>query len=66
MYRTLPSLREYVLIEQDQPRVTTFFRNEAQHWEDTDVADLKQRIELRSIDSEISLSRICKNINFDA
>ena len=66
MYRTLPSLKEYVLVEQDQPRVTTFFRNEAQHWEDTDVAGLAQGARLRSADAEISLARIYKNIRFEA
>ena len=44
MYRTLPSLREYVLVEQDQARITTFYRNEAQHWEDTDVEGLTESI----------------------
>ena len=66
MYRTLPSLKEYVLVEQDQARVTTFFRNEAQHWEDTDVAGVEQSVRLRSINGEVSLARIYKNINFDA
>ena len=64
MYRTLPSLREYVLIEQNRPYVTTFFRNEAQHWEDTDVSDLNQSVHLRSVGEEIPLARIYKNIDF--
>ncbi len=65
MYRTLPSLKEYVLVEQDQARVTTLFRNDAQHWEDTDVVGLDQSVRLRSIESEITLARIYKNITFD-
>lgn len=64
-YRTLPSFSEYVLIEQDRPMVTTFFRNEAGHWEDADVSGLEQSVRLRSIDCEIPLARIYKNINFD-
>lgn len=64
MYRTLPSPREYVLIEQNHPYVTTFFRNQARHWEDTDVSDLNQSVRLRSIDEEIPLARIYKNIDF--
>jgi Uma2 family endonuclease len=64
MYRTLPSLREYVLIEQDRPYVTTFFRNQARHWEDTDASDLNQSVRLRSVGEEIPLARIYKTIDF--
>lgn len=64
-YRTIPSLREYVLVDQDQPRVTTFFRNDAQHWEDADVTGMKETVRLQSIDCDIPLSRIYKNISFE-
>jgi Uma2 family endonuclease len=64
-YRTIPSLREYVLVDQDQPRVTTFFRNEARHWEDADAIGLEATVRLRSIDCEVPLARIYKNINFE-
>ena len=66
MYRTLPSLQEYVLIEQGRPFVTTFFRNDAGHWEDTDVSTLDQSVRLRSVDSEVPLAQLYKNIDFDA
>ncbi len=64
MYRTLPSLREYVLVEQSCPYVTTFFRNQAEHWEDTEVSDLNQSVCLRSVGKKVSLAQIYKNINF--
>ena len=66
MYRTLPSLKEYVLVEQEQPRITTFYRNEAQHWEDTDVEELTNSIALRSVDGALALSNVYKGIDFDA
>ncbi len=65
MYRTLPSLTEYVLVEQDQPRVTTFFRNAANHWEDNDVTGLEGNVRLQSVAGEISLARVYKNIDFE-
>ncbi len=65
MYRTLPSLKEYVLVEQDQPRVTTFFRNAANHWEDTDVTGREGILRLQSVAEEIPLARVYKNIDFD-
>lgn len=64
MYRTLPSLREYVLVEQDQPRITIFFRNAANHWEDTDVTDREGSVRLQSVAGEIPLARVYKNIDF--
>lgn len=66
MYRTLPSLSECVLIEQDRPRVTTFYRNEAGHWQDTDVIDLDQSVRLQSLDGDVSLARLYKGIDFTA
>ncbi len=65
VYRTPPSLREYVLVEQDQPRVTTFFRNAANHWEDTDVMGQEGVLHLQSVAAEIPLARIYKNIEFE-
>ena len=64
MYRTLPSLREYVLVEQDHPSVTTFFRNPAGHWEDTDQADPSGKVQLRAIDGEIPLAQLYKGVDF--
>lgn len=64
MYRTLPSLREYVLVEQDQPRITTFFRNATNHWEDNDVVGREGVARLSSVAGEIPLARIYKNIEF--
>lgn len=65
-YRTLPFFREYVLIDQDRAMVTTLYRNDAGHWEDMDVTGLDQSVRLRSIDAEIPLSRIYKNIDLNA
>ncbi len=56
--------REYVLVKQDQPRVTTFFRNAANHWEDTDVTGLESTVRLQSVVGEISLARVYRSINF--
>ena len=66
MYRTLPSLREYVLVEQDRPYVTTFFRNEAGHWEDADVSELTQSVRLRSVAGEVPLAQVYKKVDFSA
>jgi len=65
-YRTIPSFQEYLLIDQDRPQVTTFYRNEARHWEDNDIMGLDKTVTLRSVDCEIPLSRIYKNIDFGA
>ncbi len=59
-YRTLPSFKEYVLVNQFKPMVTTFFRKAAHHWEDQDVEGTDKSVRLQSIDCEIALSRIYK------
>ena len=60
-YRTIPSLREYVLVDQDQPRVTTFFRNDAQHWEDADAIGLEENVRLRSRSEERRVGKECRS-----
>lgn len=64
-YRTLPSFKEYVLVNQDKPMATTFFRKAAHQWEDKDVEGMEQNIRLQSIDCDIPLSRIYKGVDFE-
>jgi Uma2 family endonuclease len=62
-YRTLPSFKEYVLIEQDEFKVEIWHRAEENTWKITTVTDEEGSIYLNSIGISISLSDIYENID---
>jgi Uma2 family endonuclease len=63
-YKSLASFKEYVLVEQDMPEVTCFYRQAEKVWEEAWADQLEQKIHLKSLDIHLSLSRIYKNIEF--
>lgn len=63
-YKTIPSFKEYVLVQQDMCRVETFYREEPNLWRETIVNDLDSKIQLASLGVSIDLKKIYKNIKF--
>jgi Uma2 family endonuclease len=63
-YRLLPSFQEYILVEQDNPLVESWYRAKPNTWEITNETDLIKSITLRSIGVSISLEDIYENIDF--
>jgi Uma2 family endonuclease len=63
-YRELPSLIEYLTIEQDQPRVEHWTRQSGDHWDFVEYRDLAQSIQLTSIDCVLPLAEIYDKIEF--
>ncbi len=65
-YQTIVSLREFVLIAQDQPRMERFLRNEDGTWTPATVAGLDQTLQLPSIGITVSLAEIFHGVDFTA
>lgn len=63
-YKTLPTFREYVLIEQNKYVVETRFREEPDLWREKTYTDITDRIMLRSIGCSIALSDLYRKIQF--
>ncbi len=63
-YRQLPSLREYVLISQHEPRVELFVRQTDGNWLLTDLFGLDHTLKLVSLGCEIPLGEIFTRIVF--
>ncbi|HVK04482.1 MAG TPA: Uma2 family endonuclease [Armatimonadaceae bacterium] len=64
-YRRLESLREYVLISQDQRRVEKFTRrNDSGEWVFTEVSDADGALRLDSLDLELPLAEIYDRVTF--
>ena len=65
-YRKIPSLREYVLISQDEPMIQRFLRNDDDTWTLSVVADLNQSIRLQSLGIELPLAEVYERVDFTA
>jgi Uma2 family endonuclease len=63
-YRRIPSLREYVLVSQEEPRVERYLRNDDETWTLTIANGLDQSIELSSLKVTLPLSEIFLRVDF--
>ena len=62
-YRRLESLREYVLVAQDQVRVERYTR-QGDEWRLTELSRLEETLQLESIGCAVALSRIYAKVLF--
>ena len=65
-YQTLPSLSEYVLVSQTEPRIEQFLRQERNRWLLTTATGIEARIDLPSIQCELALAEVYLKVAFDA
>lgn len=65
-YRQLPSLREYVLISQDEPVVDTYFREEGNLWEINTYEGLDAQVRLRSLECEVAMSSLYRLADWES
>lgn len=56
-YKHIPSLKEYVLVSQDEPRIEVFRRNDDASWQST-VAQASESAKLASIKCELSVDKV--------
>jgi Uma2 family endonuclease len=63
-YRKLPSLKEYLLVSQDGPKIERFSKNEDGTWMLTIVSGLDQVLDLSSIGVTVSLAEIFDKVDF--
>ncbi len=65
-YRNIESLEEYILISQHKPLIEIFSKNEFGFWLLRDAKGMEASITLNSVDMEIKLSEIYRNVVFDS
>jgi Uma2 family endonuclease len=63
-YRKLASLREYILISQDSPRVERYTLKDDGTWSLSDIEGLDASIELSSIGCALALADVYKKVKF--
>jgi Uma2 family endonuclease len=65
-YRKLPSLVEYLMIDQDEPHVELCTRRPENHWDFVEFDGLTQSLQLTSIGCTLPLAEIYDKIDFPA
>ena len=63
-YQQLDSLREYVLVSQEEAKVTRYFRDDGGAWRYILITGLQQTLALESVSCELPLSEIYDNVTF--
>jgi Uma2 family endonuclease len=63
-YRKIPSLREYVLVSQDCPKVERFSRDADDAWTLTEATGLDQSLDLPAIGVTLSLAGVYDKVDF--
>lgn len=63
-YRTIPSLAEYVLVSQTEPRVETFVKENGKWYIHEDASGMEAEVNLVSLGVKIALGDIYRNVNF--
>ncbi len=64
-YRTIDSLREYVLVSQSECRIERFVRQDDGNWLYSETTDADGSIELSSVACRLPLSRVYHKVDFE-
>ena len=65
LYRSIKTLREYVLVAQNQPRIEKYVVKGDGFWVLSEVSGLDSELQLESIGSSVPLSRIYRKVKFE-
>jgi Uma2 family endonuclease len=57
-YRMVPSLKEYVLVSQDKPKIETYFRQDKNIWQRTVSEGLDKTVLFQYLEYEVALEEI--------
>jgi Uma2 family endonuclease len=63
-YQAVQTLREYLLVSQEETRVTHYARREGGAWERRDVTDVEASLELESVGCALKLRDLYEGVTF--
>ncbi len=64
-YKSIPALREYVLVAQHRPHVTRFYKDDDGRWVHTEANELAETLTLTSVGCDLPLGEICRGVSFE-
>lgn len=65
-YKSIPTLREYLLVAQHRPHVTRLYKEDDGKWVHTEADGLSATLTLDSLGCDLPLSEIYQGVSFDA
>lgn len=64
-YRTVPSIREYVLVSQTEPMVEAFYKQDEKVWQYTVAKGLEETIIFQTLQAELMLKDIYQKVEWE-
>ena len=64
-YRSIPSLQDYILVDQDKAYIEYFKKTAAHEWLFTEIDNIDKSLNLASINTSLTLIDIYDNVHFD-
>jgi Uma2 family endonuclease len=65
LYRDIPTLKEYVLIDSESIHIEVFRLNESNHWELEEYDLIEDELYIKAIDEKILISEIYEGVKFE-
>jgi Uma2 family endonuclease len=62
-YRMVPSLQEYLLISQEEPKIESYYKEEENRWIYTTAKGLDQALPIQSLGFSLSLKEVYRKVN---
>jgi Uma2 family endonuclease len=64
-YRSVASMREYVLVSQEEPMIEVFFRQTEKIWLYSAVKGIEERVVLQTIEHELALKDVYRKVDWN-
>ena len=64
LYRDIPTLKEYILVDSEQLGIEIFRLNETNHWELEEYKLMAEQLLIKAVEVEIGLEEIYQGVNF--
>jgi len=63
-YRSIPEFSEYLLVRQDEPFITHFWKLDHSNWQFCDYCDRTQAIALKTLPATLPIAQIYRRVVF--
>jgi Uma2 family endonuclease len=65
LYRDIPTLKEYILVDSESVHIEAFRLNEGNHWELEEYNSILDALHIKAINETVSLAEIYEKVNFE-
>lgn len=65
LYKDIPTLKEYILVDSKKVHVQSFYKNKHGNWELTEYTSLTEKLKIKTVDLAIKLSDIYEDVIFN-